>query len=353
MDERITALLAKYLAGETSSREKKEAEAWILQSKENEEAFIEFCEAWHAALLASETRMVDADAAFEKVLATQLDYSAFNRRKKIVQIMVSIAASLTILVFLTLWLIEKNKNHPADSVAVLQEVAVPANSKKKLILPDSTLIWLNEATTLKWDKEFNHTNRTVYLEGEAYFEIAASKKQLPFIVRTSQFTIRDIGTSFNIKSHSADSLFEAVVLEGIVSVKGNISADNKITELRLLKDDVLKVRNGKINIAEPSKQAVANKPTVIISKIMQPDIYIGWKDDMLVFDDESFSAVVKKLEDRFKVNIAFDEVSLAAFRYSGSFNQTADLENVLDVIKETTPIVYEKNEDGISIKYKK
>jgi len=296
---------------------------------------------------------VDADAAFEKVLATQLDYSTVNRRKKIVQIIVSIAASIIILVFLTLWLTEKNKNHAADTVAVLQEVAVPANSKRKLLLPDSTLIWLNEATTLKWDKDFNSTNRTVYLEGEAYFEIAPSKKQLPFIVRTSQFTIRDIGTSFNIKSHSADSLFEAVVLEGIVSVKGNISVDNKITEVRLLKDDVLKVRNGKVNMAEPSKQTAANKPTVTIGKIIHPDIYIGWKDDMLVFDDESFSAVIRKLENHFKINVAFDETSLAAFRYSGSFSASADIENVLDVIKETTPIVYEKNEDGISIKYKK
>lgn len=353
MNEQINILLAKYIAGEATAAECTEAKAWIAQSENNEAVYIEMYDAWHASLALAGDKLVDADAAYYRFESVQTDINSIPASRKLHRMMAA-AAAIAVIALAATWLLQKN-NQEQPSVAALQEVNVPVNSKKKILLPDSTLIWLNAETSLKWDKDFNKKNRTVYLEGEAYFEVAPAKNGLPFIVKTTQYTIRDIGTSFNVKSHTAAATFETVVIEGIVSIKGNFSKENnKITEVRLLKNDVLKINSIKGRSATDTVTATFAKPVVEIAKIKKPEVYIGWKDGMLVFDDELFPDMMKKLETRYGVHIKFDGAKLVEQRYSGSFNAEMDIENVLKIIGEvTTGMEYERSGDNIVIRLKK
>jgi len=351
MDEQIQVLLSKYIASEASPAERAVVENWIAESPANEAAYIEMYDLWHTALSAADASLVDTNEAYSRLQSMQQDQYSRAPKSKVFRMVALIAASLAAIVMVSIWLFGNAQKEQATATA-LQEVTVPVNTKKKIVLPDSTLIWLNAETSLKWDNDFNNKNRTVYLEGEAYFEIAPGKKELPFIVKTSQYTIRDIGTSFNVKAHTAASTFETVVIEGIVSVKGNFSKDNSITEVTLLKNDVLKVRNNKVKQVTDTL-TVSVKPVVEFSKIKKQEIYTGWKDDMLVFDDEYFTDVVKTLEKKYSVQIEFDAASLAEKRYSGSFNAGTDIVNVLDVIVEVTPgMEYKKTGNRIVIKLK-
>ncbi len=53
-------------------------------------------------------------------------------------------------------------------------IAVTAKDEvRELMLPDGTRVWLNKHTTLKYPREFSEEERSVYMEGEAYFEVEA------------------------------------------------------------------------------------------------------------------------------------------------------------------------------------
>ena len=74
-------------------------------------------------------------------------------------------------------------------------VAVDYGQKANLTLPDGTKVWLNSATYLSYDAEYNKSDRKIYLDGEAYFEVAKNKDKR-FIVCCNDFGDRSTGNHF-------------------------------------------------------------------------------------------------------------------------------------------------------------
>ena len=66
--------------------------------------------------------------------------------------------------------------------------------KSYLQLPDGTKVWLNSCTTLEYAENYGHSNRSIYLDGEAYFEVAKNK-DLPFVVKANGIDVKAIGTA--------------------------------------------------------------------------------------------------------------------------------------------------------------
>ncbi len=93
---------------------------------------------------------------------------------------------------------------------------------KEVVLPDSSEILLNADSEIsysakKWDKE-----RTINLDGEAFFKVAKGKR---FTVSTDHGTVAVLGTQFNVENRKG--FFEVTCFEGLVSVTFN----NKETKL--------------------------------------------------------------------------------------------------------------------------
>ena len=65
---------------------------------------------------------------------------------------------------------------------------------------DGTRVHLNYNTTLKYPPHFGTTTRTVYLDGEAYFQVAKDSKR-PFRVITVNGVVKQYGTTFNVNTH--------------------------------------------------------------------------------------------------------------------------------------------------------
>ena len=84
-----------------------------------------------------------------------------------------------------------------------EEVAATDNNKLVtyddsefwLTFEDGTKVHLNYNTTLKYPSHFSTVSRTVYLDGEAYFQIAKDDKR-PFRVITANGIVKQYGTSF-------------------------------------------------------------------------------------------------------------------------------------------------------------
>ncbi|MFT4092490.1 MAG: DUF4974 domain-containing protein [Niabella sp.] len=108
-------------------------------------------------------------------------------------------------------------------------LSVPNGGQYFVALPDGTKVWLNAASSLKYPVVFSGAERVVYLEGEAYFEVAVQmkkngKERMPFIVNVvnhlnpaSNAKVEVLGTHFNVEAYPEDQKIKTTLLEGKVN----------------------------------------------------------------------------------------------------------------------------------------
>lgn len=348
MEENELILLTKYIVGEASDDEKKIIVHWISEDPSHEAFYVELNAAWHQSNFYANAGGIDVDKAFN--LFRERIYKP-KRKGFILQFSkLSVAASLAVLIsigVLILYVVEK-KNNTAPVFS--QQIIVPKGHKEKIMLNDGTIVWLNAGSVLKVDNNYGKKNRFVYLEGEGYFEVV-HHEDMVFTITTKEYTIRDIGTKFNIKSYTADSIFETAVMDGKISIEGRFSGDNKVSTIFLEKNAVLKVAHP-LRKDTSAASPVNALPVVALKNSPNVDSYNYWKDDMLVFDNLSFKNIALQLERKYNVVILIGDDSLNNYHFSGSFNKVPNIENVLKIIQETTPISYQLNGDTVRIEIK-
>jgi ferric-dicitrate binding protein FerR (iron transport regulator) len=93
-----------------------------------------------------------------------------------------------------------------------------SNLVKVLYLPDGTKVWLNKNTSLIYPEKFSTKQREVILDGEAFFDVTKDKKH-PFVVKTSSFNIKVLGTTFNVHSYKEDVQVSAVLESGVIQLQ--------------------------------------------------------------------------------------------------------------------------------------
>ncbi|MGK4568546.1 FecR family protein [Flavobacterium sp. 3HN19-14] len=88
-------------------------------------------------------------------------------------------------------------------------------------MSDGTVIHLNSGTTLRYPVKFiAGENRQVFLDGEAYFDVAKDKAH-PFIVNADKLNVRVLGTHFNVTNYPEDDQTDVVLVEGSVGLYGS------------------------------------------------------------------------------------------------------------------------------------
>jgi transmembrane sensor len=340
----IKFLLVKYITNQASETEVKEVKHWIGLHPENELYFIELYEAWQNMLYV-QPGVIDTEKAYQLFLAKTM-----TPAKKPVSIwrLTGVAATICVFLLSSLWLVYHTGIHQKKNLVVAQNGSV-----KKITLNDGTIIWLNAGSIIKYDADFGKTNRTVYLEGEAFFDIGHHGNHIPFLVNTKKYTIRDIGTRFNLKAYPSDPFFETTVVKGEVAVESN--ADNNTHDANRIyvkPHQVLKIfyrpeKDGVKEIVQPSN--TYNEVQVSQVDSSKIDVYDGWKDDVLVFDGNTLDEIARVLERRYNVTIDINSVELQNIRYSGCFKNVPDIDKVLHIIKQNTPISYTVEGQKITI----
>jgi ferric-dicitrate binding protein FerR (iron transport regulator) len=204
---------------------------------------------------------------------------------------------------------------------------VDIGQKAGVQLPDGTQIWLNSASSLTYDTEYNQKDRIVYLQGEAYFEVSSDKEK-PFIVKTDDVSVEALGTSFNVKAYPDDDYVTATLIEGSVKVSSPFQSD-------LLKP------NEKLAFSK-------NKQQFTKTVLLDAERNISWKNNYLAFEQENLEDIAKVLERMYNVQIQFTSEKLKHIRFSGTITNN-NLESVLQLIMLVSPIRYSIEKDSVII----
>lgn len=174
----------------------------------------------------------------------------------------------------------------------LQAVKAPSDQIIRKVLADGTKIWLNGQSTIEFPTTFSKDSiREVFLNGEAFFEVAHNKEK-PFIVHTSSIDIKVLGTSFNVKAYSNEKTIETTLLKGKVRIEPQPDAGGRAVAGVELK---------------PNQRAVFNKGSKMIDiEEVNADSTASWKQKRMVFDRESLDNVITQLERWYDIKIHVD-----------------------------------------------
>lgn len=202
---------------------------------------------------------------------------------------------------------------------------IPYGGEYQLLLEDGSRIWLNSASELRYPVHFAKDQRQVWLEGEAYFEVAHNADR-PFVVKTAKQNVTVLGTSFDVTAYEDDKNIYTTLLDGSVCVE---------TE-------------GTQQVLNPGEQSVFDGEAITIKEV-NAQLYCSWIKDRFVFMSEDFEHVAKKLERWYNVKFVFDFDELKTERFSGSIPKYLELNTVLDMLELTTNIKFEINEKVVHI----
>lgn len=237
-------------------------------------------ELWFSALAADDSCAYNVDKAFDRFVSRtqQKRRTVFN----IPKIVYGAAAVILLLIASTIsywWGERQLQNQFADIL-----VEAPLGAKTKLILPDSTLVWLNAGSKIVYSQGFGVKDRHLRLNGEAYFEVRKNEK-LPFDVMTKELNVKVLGTKFNFRNYDEDEEVTVNLLEGKVQLENY-------------------VKKMGINYLSPSEKVTLNKLTgeMIISRAEVKNAK-EWMNGGLFFDEMPLSDIVKELNRSYNVKI--------------------------------------------------
>lgn len=350
MNENDKILIVKYITGQSSEEETAMVKYLIGSSKVHEDFYVQYYETWQKSLHYDLDR-IDTDKAYLNFLESATE-NPVPARKPIISIYrLAIAASIILICAIGVYFYQGNKTETFNAAPLAEnEINVPKGSTRKAVLPDGTTVWINAGTTLRFEKDFGNSTRTVYLDGEAYFDIADHKN--PFIVKTNRHTIRDIGTIFNVKAYSDDLEFETAVIEGEVSIEGKLSLNSdKAETVSVKQQQVLKLNYAPVASSGQKKSAITDLIEAKVQKVnsSQLEVYTGWTEDLLVFEGKTFQEISKIMERKYDVEIVMNDVKLRNYAFTGSFKKVDKVEKALQILKETTDINYEQKGRIITI----
>jgi transmembrane sensor len=204
--------------------------------------------------------------------------------------------------------------------------------QRSVTLADGSVVDINTNSELRVD--LSGTERRLrLLKGEARFKVARDP-QRPFIVRTSQATIRALGTIFNVRAEPEQTA--VAVLEGHVEVH-EISvpqaAAGVVTHLEL--------RAGEQAAVSPAGRILPNAGPPI-------ERVTEWMSRRLVFREEPLAVVVAEFNRYHRKPIRIEDPSLAGLRISGTFD-SSDLDSLLEYFQRFEHVQVEQDEESIRI----
>jgi len=260
---------------------------------------------------------------------------SFNRSRSWMTQLGRIAAIIVFAVSISVssYYVYRDISSPDDSL-ICYETIVPIGSQTKVILPDSTVVWLNSGSSLKYYQSFDKKERDVKLVGEGYFEVKKDQNK-PFIVQTTWLDVKVLGTTFNVSSYEEDPDVEVNLIEGRVDV--TLPQLKNIGSKTMLPND--KLVFNKLTKKISTSQTEANKSAL-------------WTRGKLCFVDATIEQITKDLERKYDVKIQIASENIKQEIFSGSLNLNLSLKENLSYIDVDKKFVVNQVGDTIRISSK-
>ncbi|WP_256009258.1 FecR family protein [Desertivirga xinjiangensis] len=230
------------------------------------------------------------------------------------------AACVVLACFTLFWQSKVNRYSETKSVKLIEKYN-PAGQRSKILLPDSSVVYLGPASCLSFPEEFNESKRELSLEGEAFFEVRKDVKR-PFTVHTGRVRTRVLGTSFKVDSRERD----VIVSVATGKVRVSVTDGTKTTPLAEL------LPGSRISFNQLSR--------VSIGDTVAPYELVAWKEGKIFFNNTPLKSIAEQLQYWYGVKILVNDAELEKYRFTLSVNAMQPLGHVMEIIASTANINY-------------
>lgn len=320
-------LIIKYLTGSASFEEQAALLKWLEESEANRMHFRSMKDVYDSGRMKYERQNSRVDSQWDMFRKTVFvnqpaDKPFVNRFSWMRYVAFFILGMLS--VFGIRHIMEKKPEHTVAQTRIETGVG----DKSKTTLPDGTIVWLNACSSLAYGDFSGDGERTVYLKGEAYFEVKADK-QHPFFVRTERLTYRVTSTSFNVYSFDEEETTSVALLEGKVTVDNGEQSHA--------------IRPGEVFTYDRNTGAftVEKKDVELLS---------SWRRGEFVFDKMTFGELIHRLERLYHVKFVCNNLEVQQATFGGTLKDYDSLETIMNVLKTSLRISYTIEENTVFIR---
>lgn len=207
-------------------------------------------------------------------------------------------------------LIRYNHSAPTslDGAGMMNTITTPRGGTYEVVLTDGTKVWLNAASSLRFPVYFAGNERTVTLEGEAYFEVAPDAAK-PFRVHTLRQTTEVLGTHFNVNAYNDEPVITTTLTQGSI-----------------------RVGNGQDStLVKPGEQTLLSNAGLHLLKDADTSTAMAWQHEQFAFNNADISAIMRQLGRWYDVEVVFDG-ALPAERFSGKISRNVKASTALQVL---------------------
>lgn len=226
-----------------------------------------------------------------------------------------------------LWTSRPSVNAPASG-PVLAVVPQEPDSKRFILLPDSSTVVLREGSTLIYPDVFKDNAREVTLTGEGYFDIKEQPGK-PFRIRSGKLITTVLGTSFNIKAYPGQPSVTVTVTTGKVKIEEGGS--NKL-----------------LGILLPDQQIVYENETAATKPVKAAET-VAWVKKGMDFNNIPFEEIARRIGEQYQVKIGFANDALRKCRIRATFEGTETLDKILYILCTVGNATYTVRDNEVTI----
>lgn len=343
----IEELIIRYLQQEIDEEELRILENWLEQSPENKHYFFQLKSISDSSRRPAYLRRQQGEISWKRMedrlkhkpkgKSPSTKFVSFYFWKSFLKYAGIILAAISIGWGMGGYLPLKNKTQTSPDKVVYNQIRVEKGGRANtLLLSDGSKIVLNAATTFTYPTTFGEKERMVYLDGEAYFEVAQDAEK-PFIVRLKKQDITVLGTSFNVEAYGNDAYSIVTLLNGKITLETFNEKGESMSQMFL----------------KPNQKAFSDNQTGSVS-LQETDASLAgaWIKGVYKFKDEPLSSIMKRLENYYDVRIHLENESVGRIQYTGTFALDQDIREVLRIINYENQFVFKQTGKEICISHK-
>lgn len=342
-NERFLVLITKKIAGEATEAELNELqellqadrtlrEKYTILRKYLEESSYKAASNKESVLLKTLSRINEATIENDEEDQATPVIAITGKRSYRAILLKWMSAAAIIVISISVFFYTQNKP-PQKTGNTLVQKQNAKGTKSTIVLTDGSKIWLNADSKIEYPEVFTGDTREVYLNGEAFFEVAKNPAK-PFIIHLANGTVRVLGTSFNIRAYDNEKIVETSVATGKVAFIPKYEKSGK------KQDTIFLTPDNKVSYSLIKEEVITQPTTSAEDK--------AWTEGKMIFRAMSFEEIAVELERNFGKKVVFRNEEARNYRLTGSF-QNNTLAEILFYLSKTKAFSYTISDEEIVI----